>query len=330
MRAELERIGRQDAAARRADVRLDRQVGGEAERAEARDQPAGAERELHVGGAPVERRRTGGDQAIERRALRRGDADDRNRDRRIGGGRRHDRRRQRAGDVVVQHDGGCAGSLDVERLYVERAGAAAHEHRLAGQAAGRQRDAGVVGGRRRAGLGHRQAAAGRRGRRRGGLYVAIGGAIDREGALGVVERCDADHLRPDAGCARGPQAVRGGAAGAAVADRGDHHDALADEPRRGLRGGILRPLARRAEALVDHLHAVGIGALERREDDVGIGGAGASEHAVRRPAFACGATPFTPPPLAPTIPDTWVPWPAQSSGLSSGCGTSASPLPLEL
>ena len=33
-----------------------------------------------------------------------------------------------------------------------------------------------------------------------------------------------------------------------------------------------------------------------------------------------GATPTTSP-FAPTMPDTCVPWPLQSSGLASGCGT---------
>ena len=44
------------------------------------------------------------------------------------------------------------------------------------------------------------------------------------------------------------------------------------------------------------------------------------------PKLTPGATPRTPPvaksPFAPMIPATWVPWPAQSSGLRSGFGVS--------
>ncbi|MNR68975.1 hypothetical protein D3C85_1938940 [compost metagenome] len=38
------------------------------------------------------------------------------------------------------------------------------------------------------------------------------------------------------------------------------------------------------------------------------------------PNLTFGATPLIAP-LAPMMPDTWVPWPLQSSGLRSGVGT---------
>ncbi len=277
----VERDGRIDRSARRADVRLQAQVRGHAEGAEARDEAARRLRRAGDHIRPGQRRVAGCDTAVQHGAGSGGDRHDRDRDRRrSGNGRVQDAR-----DVVVQHYRCRTRGLRIRGLDVERAGAASDQDGLADMRRRIQRRAAVVGRRRRSGLGHQQAAAGWRRRRARSGAVAERSSVRGRGEgrlrdMRVVIRGRADHERASARRAGRIGTVRRRAAGAVVADRGNDDHALLDEEARGSRRRVLGPLGTRADAHVEHLHAIRVRALHRRQHDVGGRGTIAAEHAI--------------------------------------------------
>ncbi len=92
----------------------------------------------------------------------------------------------------------------------------------------------------------------------------------------VVERRDGDHVLPDGRSRRGVEAEP-----TVVSRRRDDDDAVANEAVRRHGGWILRPLERRADAHVHHVHAIPAGLLHGGEHDLGCGRADAAEDAIR-------------------------------------------------
>jgi hypothetical protein len=213
-----------------------------------------------------------GDVVEDRLTVRCRDGRHRDRHRLCAGRDRRDRRVQRPGRVVVQHDGDRACVLRVERLVVEAAGAASDQRDLPAERARRERRAAVV--RRRRGAGERDLTTpGDRhgGERAGRSVVAVQRAADRERRqrrLRVVERRDADHLVADTRGAGRPQlaSVR-----AAVADRCDHDYPGVDEVVGRDRLRRFRPVAeRRADAHVEDVGVICQRKLHRVDHHVGV------------------------------------------------------------
>ena len=196
--------------------------------------------------------------------------------------------------------------MRVERLDVERARTATDQHRTARRNTGEVRCQAAVGGRsRRSRLGEQQAAGGRcrrstRGTRERDPEVVRGHRENGLLRVAVVVRRGADHLVADAGSTGRVEAVR-----AAVADRRDDDHPGVHERTRAAGGRGLRPVVERVtDRHVEHVHAVRLCALHRREHDVVRRRAAATEHAVGteldargdalHTARGCGAGPDDP------------------------------------
>ncbi len=269
----VHRVGGVDQTARGADVRLQVQVGGQAVGAEAADETAGRVGDGRLLAGPGEGDGVAGLQEFEEvRADLVGDAD--------GEGAPVDDAAagEHAGQVVVDHDTGGAGVDGGVVLLGEGAFAPHHQRGLAGGVAfefvarGQTASADVD-----------EFVALARGGRQGRVpHLHVGDGLTALGDLGgggadvgVVVGGDPDDVGAQPGS---PGRVQ--AAGALVADGGDHDHALVDEVVGGDGGRVLRPGVRRADAHVEHVHVVGQGLFHGGDHDVGGGGAGAAEDLV--------------------------------------------------